>query len=159
MHTSTKYLFTVGCKKCTKLNATSLFSVPLRSKSSYSLAIKITGVLSSLQESVAVLFKRSQEVKYTSNKVTFQLSASYPTKCPRPCLANQSYPRQTTNSKQDSDPTTATSEAKAILCQLSRAWQIMLIFLTLCYASNAHLLNIYASRIYYYAQYYAHSDS
>ena len=30
----------------------------------------------------------------------------------------------------------------------------MLIFLVLCYASNAHLLNIYASRIYYYAQYY-----
>ena len=42
---------------------------------------------------------------------------------------------------------------------LDRAWRIMLIFLTLCYASNAHLLNIYASRIYYYAQYYAHSGS
>ena len=28
-----------------------------------------------------------------------------------------------------------------------RAWWIMLIFLILCYASNAHLLNIYASRI------------
>ena len=40
-----------------------------------------------------------------------------------------------------------------------RAWRIMLIFLILCYASNAHLLNIYASRIYYYAQYYAHSGS
>ena len=38
-----------------------------------------------------------------------------------------------------------------------RAWRIMLIFLILCYASNAHLLNIYASRIYYYAQYYAHA--
>ena len=40
-----------------------------------------------------------------------------------------------------------------------RAWRIMLIFLILCYASNAHLLNIYASRIYYYAQYYAHSGN
>ena len=35
----------------------------------------------------------------------------------------------------------------------------MLIFLILCYASNAQLLNIYAGRIYYYAQYYAHSGS
>ena len=30
------------------------------------------------------------------------------------------------------------------LRDMVRAWQIMLIFLTLCYASNAHLLNIYA---------------
>ena len=42
---------------------------------------------------------------------------------------------------------------------IARAWRIMLIFLILCYASNAHLLNIYASRIYFYAQYYAHSGN